>query len=137
MAEKSFDYSGYKARGGAYSLRPQILAKLYGNGQPQDIVCIIDSGSDNTVINAEYAPMLGIDLSKCPTADMGGVIDSGIKGYVATVRIEFDQFPEEFKFNVRFVKNMAIDAILGQSDFFEAFKVRFEKKRRKFYLTKE
>ncbi len=137
MEEKEYPYSGFKNRGGAISMRPQIRAKVSYGGRSEYMFCLIDSGSDHTLINSEYAAALGIDLSRCPKLDMNGVLPGDVVAMVAEVRMEFIGFDEEFKIRAKFVPGMTTDVILGQSDFFEEFKVRFERKRQKFYLTRE
>ncbi len=137
MREVEYKYLGHKTRGGATSLRPQIRADIFYGGRQKSVYCLIDSGSDHTLINADFADILGIDLSKCRTLTMGGVVDSSIEARVAEVRIAFDGFEDELKIEAKFVRGMTIDVILGQSDFFEEFIIRFEKEKRKFYLARK
>jgi len=137
MEEKVYKYSGYKSRGGAQSMRPLILAKVASKYGTENLMCLIDSGSDHTLIDAEYAEVLGIDLRQCKKLDMGGVIGDEVQASIAEIRMEFDTFDEIFTIQAKFVAGMSTDVILGQSDFFELFKVRFERKRHRFCLIRE
>ena len=56
---------------------------------------------------------------------------------MSRVRLKIEGFEEEFETEVIFLKNMAIGGLLGQKDLFENFKIRFEKKHKKFYLERE
>ena len=131
---KEYTYSGQLSRGGAASLRPQLQATVFYGGRSSKMFCLVDSGSEHTLIDADFADMLGIDLSNCPRLEMGGVVGPSIEVRIAEVRVAVDGFEEELKLKAKFVPGMALDAILGQSDFFEEFKICFERRKRKFFL---
>ena len=134
---KEYTYSGNISRGGVASLRPQLWATIFYGGRSSEVFCLVDSGSDHTLINAEFADILGIDLSQCPRLEMSGVAGPTVEVCLAEIRVTFSGFEDEFKIKAKFVRGMATDVILGQSDFFEEFKIKFEKQKRKFYLEKE
>ncbi len=118
-------------------LRPKLNVKIIHGGRFVDVLGLLDSGGDCTIMNAEFAKGLGIDLEKCKEVDIGGIFGSEIKGHLAKVRISLQGFEEEFSIEVRFVEKMRTDIILGQSDIFENFLVVFDRKKRKFYLARK
>ncbi|MEI7709298.1 MAG: hypothetical protein WCI76_01120 [bacterium] len=98
---------------------------------------LIDSGTDSTLINSEFMQLLGIDESKCKKVKVGGVGNSDLYGFISKVKFSIDGFDDTLETEVIFVKDMVTSGLLGQKDIFENFKIRFEKKHRKFYLLKE
>ncbi|MES3031921.1 MAG: aspartyl protease family protein [Patescibacteria group bacterium] len=98
---------------------------------------LIDSGTDSTLINADFAQILGIDESKCPKIKVGTADKSTAQGFKAKITLKVDGFDRGLETEVIFLKNMMTGGLLGQKDIFENFKIRFEKKRHKFYLLEE
>jgi len=134
---KEYGYVGQtKQRGGAISLRPQLRVTLESGGRSLATLGLMDSGGDYTLINADIAEVLGIDLSKCLEVEIGGVVGTGIKARLAKVQISLDSIEEDFDVEARFVEDMPIDVILGQHDFFTNFKVLFDREKLKFFLCR-
>lgn len=101
-----------------------------------ETIGIIDSGCDYTLINAEYAEELGITPATCETAVVGGIADKGTPSFIAKIKLRIEGFEDIFEVNARFVPGMVVNVLLGEVDFFENFKVLFEKRQRKFSLIK-
>jgi hypothetical protein len=138
MEWKEYGYTGeFSAMKGDIIYRPMVAVKIKIGTQEHRCLALIDSGSDITMINADFADILGIDESKCPKVKVGGVEKSESVGFVARVKLQIEDFDKELETDVIFLKNMMVTALLGQRDFFEAFKIQFEKKHKKFYLAKE
>lgn len=118
-------------------LRPKLNVEIIHGGRRVPVLGLLDSGGDCTIINAEFASVLGIDLTKCPTENIGGIDASNeMIGYIAEVRISLEGFEEELPIKAKFVEGMRTDVILGQNDIFEHFIAVFDRKKHKFYLSR-
>jgi hypothetical protein len=138
MEWKEYDYSG------EFSLlfqgivnRPMIGVKLFYGSESINCFSLIDSGTDNTIINADFAKELGIDESKYPKVKVGVVDKSNAYGFIVPLKLKIDGFEKETDTKVIFLKDMNVAGLLGQKDIFENYKIRFEKKHKKFYLSEE
>jgi|SRR3989344_8015786 len=123
-------------RGGFVS-RPMINLTIIGAKKSYNCFSLIDSGTDSTMINADFAELLGIDESKCRKVKVGSVEELTRNGFASEIKFKVEGFEEEFKTNIIFLKDMPTAGLLGQIDFFENFKIRFEKRDKKFYLQRE
>lgn len=138
MKWKEYKYTGqFSQLKGGVIYRPMIDLKLILGTNVYSCFALIDSGTDSTLINAEFAEMLGIDESKCKRIKVSGVESLNATGFGANIKFKIEGFEEEFTTEVVFVKNMVTAGLLGQKDIFENFKIRFEKRNNKFYLAKE
>ena len=136
---KKYDYTieFSKLREG-FVYRPMINLSLFGkNDEKFNCFSLIDSGTDATMINADFAELLGIDESKCQKVKAGSIEKMTATGFVSEVKFNVEGFEEEFKIDAIFLKDMPIAGLLGQIDFFENFKIRFEKKHKKFYISRD
>ncbi len=114
---------------------PTLKAKLRSGSQMMPTQMLVDSGAQDTLIHADFAPALGIDISKCPTQRVGGITGAR-EGYVHSVLIEFPGLSDSITVNAIFVPDMGINGLLGQLDFFSAYYVRFDRPNLKFSLKK-
>ncbi len=138
MEWKSYGYSGeYSHVRGDIIDRPMIGVKIIQGSKECECLSLIDSGTDNTMLNADLALLLDIDEATCIKVKVGGIERSDSFGFISKVKLQIEGFDEEIETEVIFVKNMVLAGLLGQRDIFENFKIRFEKKHKKFYLAKE
>ncbi len=87
---------------------------------------LIDTGSDLSIIHADIARQLGIDLKKCPQHTFGG-IGGECSGYLQRLDLEiggvlFKNIPIVFSDNIAPFGF----GILGHQDLFDKFKLVFE-----------
>lgn len=75
-----------------------------------------------------YRQTLSIDVETGEPKTFDGIADS-IKAHMHTIKIEIQDFPEPVAVEVAFTEADGVDAILGQSGFFENYKVCFERYR--------
>ena len=135
---KEYNYSGeYSEIANGIVYRPMIAAKLIKDGQEYNCFSLIDSGTESTMFSADFAKLLGIDESKCKKVRVGSIEKDDSFGFVSKIKLQLENFEEVLETEVIFLRNMAIGGLLGQKDIFEDFKIRFEKKHKKFYLAKE
>jgi len=138
MAWKEYSYTGEfsQVRGGIM-YRPMISVSLINGEQSYNCFSLVDSGTDSTLISADFAELLGVEESKCFKVKVGGVDKSDSYGFLSKIKFKVEGFEEEFETEVIFLKNLMTSGLLGQKDVFENFKIKFEKKHKKFYLQRE
>ena len=135
---KEYKYTGqFSAKKGDIIYHPMINVTISANGKSGICFSMIDSGTDDTLIDADFALALGIDESKCEKTKVGGIVGQTSKAFRAKVKLKIEGFNDEIETDVIFVSGMFVAGLLGQKDIFDEFKIRFEKKRQKFYLLKE
>ncbi len=138
MNWKEYPYSAeYSEARGDIVHRPMIALKVKKGNESHNCLALIDSGTDSTMIDADFAKILGVDESQCRKVKVGSIEKTESQGFISRVKLSLEGFDDEFETEVIFVKNMVIGGLLGQDDIFERFKIRFEKKHKKFYMQKE
>jgi hypothetical protein len=88
---------------------------------------LVDSGADMSLFNARYAQLLGIVLDDLPRRDFVGISDSRVHTHYAEVPIKIKYFKEILYLPVAFADSPSVDILLGQEEFFDAYRIRFEK----------
>ena len=91
-----------------------------------DTPALVDSGADITMINAQYALALGIDLSKIKEINVFGIYNDPIKAKPADVDIRIPVLKTVIRTRALFVYTEKIDVLIGREDFFEKFSIRFK-----------
>jgi hypothetical protein len=135
---EEYKYTGqFSIKSGDIIYHPMIAVNVSANGHSDVCFSMIDSGTDDTLIDAGFAKVLGIDESKCERTQVGGIVGQTSNAFKAIVKLKIEKFEEEFETEVIFVPGMFVGGLLGQKDIFENFKIRFEKKHKKFYLSRE
>jgi hypothetical protein len=126
MSKTTFPYTSHTDRVTFDTIyRPLVPVKLSVGTTNLPLSFLIDSGAYATVINAEIAPALGIDLASCPLHWVEG-IGGQVEGRLHGVRIYVGKFKRPMDICAVFVVNLGIDGLLGQRDFFRNYYVRFE-----------
>jgi len=120
---------------GKLTKRPIIELELIGKTETLNVLGLIDSGADTTLMNIEYAKILGIDLKKAVKKEFIGIGDTCITTYISTVSMKVKHFDTLIDATVAFTDSSSVDVLLGQEDFFECFRVKFEKEHDTFDLS--
>ncbi|MBI5139453.1 retroviral-like aspartic protease [Candidatus Nomurabacteria bacterium] len=135
---EEYEYTGqFSIKSGDVIYRPMLAVAVSANSNSDVCFSMIDSGTDDTLIDAGFAKILGIDEAKCEKIKVGGIVGQTSNAFKAVVKLKIEKFDEEFETEVIFVPGMFVAGLLGQKDIFENFKIRFEKKDKKFYLQRE
>lgn len=94
---------------------------------------IVDSGADYTLLPRYFAQALGVNLSKdCRKVNTKGVGGSSVVYILKKkARVKIGEYEREI--SLGFLFNDYIPPLLGRQEFFETFKITFEK----FYVTFE
>ncbi|MDO8590973.1 MAG: retropepsin-like aspartic protease, partial [bacterium] len=96
---------------------------------------LIDSGADTTLMNLQYAKVLGIDLDPANKKEFVGIGDSRVNCFLSAVTMKLKHFDVPITTPVAFTDSPSVDILLGQEDFFECFRIKFEKDHDKFELS--
>jgi hypothetical protein len=115
--------------------RPLIPLTLEGE-EKLDVIAILDSGSDITVIPEEIALMLGIKCHK--ENEITGIGGIPIKSKEGNIRATFGKGHEIYTFDIPVLipekKDVAI--IIGRAKFFEHFKITFSEAEKRIEFKK-
>jgi hypothetical protein len=115
---------------------PNIEVEVSCENKSFKVFGLIDSGCQITHIDVEVAKQLGIDLSSCKEIGVAGVIKGAkSKGYFSKIYIKLKDHGDKFE-SPAIITDMPIPLLLGQNNFFDKFKVKFEKSKGTFELSR-
>lgn len=117
--------------------RPLIQIELSNHDKSIPTSALVDSGTDTTMVDAEIASELGINLRLCTEIPVSGI--GKTKGRKCDVNLTLSQNGVALyikDMSVVFVENLPFGVLLGQKDFFNAVDIRFEKRNNRFFLKK-
>jgi hypothetical protein len=99
------------------------------------LFCLVDSGASDIILNAQFTPLLGIDLTAAPSQEYQGIGDEPFQAYKHKITIRLQAAKEAFTVPCAFMPDLRIDGILGQNGFFDTHKIVFEKYKKRFEIT--
>jgi len=120
---------------GGYTKRPLIEIEIIGERGETPAHGLIDSGADSVMMNIQYAKDVGVQLDKKKKRPYVGIGGRKVVCYEAFVDFKVNGFSETFTTPVAFIDSPSVDVLLGQEDFFEIFRIKFEKDHDTFELT--
>ncbi|MBI2263198.1 hypothetical protein HY373_01510 [Candidatus Berkelbacteria bacterium] len=109
--------------------RPVIPIRIYGPIDNIAIDALIDSGADISLFNLEIGKRLGLDFSDSQIENFLGIGGDGIAAYIYEIEVKILGMPNSIKIKAGFADSPNVIAILGQEDFFDAYRIKFEKYR--------
>ena len=107
--------------------RPVVEVELLGKNKNIKALGLIDSGADATMMNIEYARELGIELDSSRTRQYLGIGGKRNVCYLAPVTLKVKHFDHPVEIIVAFIDSPSVDVLFGQEDFFDQFRIKFEK----------
>jgi len=127
----NFKYKSLPRKDGPPRKTPTIPVTFIGPEDSIDIMAILDSGADISVLPMEVGEQLGLDLAKnrSPCSGIGGEVDTAENH----VRVRISQGHENYTFEIP-VKvvldpKASIPVLIGRDGFFEKFEITFDEKR--------
>jgi hypothetical protein len=130
----SYPYSAQLSPDG-FAYRPALNVEISHGENLRIVSAMVDSGTDTLVIDAALAHSLKINPDECEKRIVGGIGGSN-QGFMAEISLKIPGFRERIKARALFIENAPFTALLGQRDFFDNYYVRFEHRKRKFFLAK-
>lgn len=113
--------------GSAINWTPYLRVRVMANHQSTpSLPAVVDSGAPYCLFRADVADFLHIDLKKCQTGNLGGVISN----LTETVYFQRVQVVIENNWTISvmagFMKKLSTQAILGRVGFFDHFDIKFD-----------
>ena len=110
-----------------YISRPLIPVRLLQGEVYVETYALLDSGADRSVFHASFARELLIDLEEGRKQTYYGIGEDRIDVYLHTVKLQVIGSQEVIGVDVGFTYSAGVDAILGQTDFFQHYQIKFER----------
>jgi len=107
--------------------RPVIPVRLFYRGTPFDVYALLDSGADVTLFHSSVARALGIDLATGRQVAFRGIAGDAVAGYFHTIQLQLIGSPEVIELEAGFTDAPGVRAILGQTGFFEHYRITFDR----------
>jgi len=116
--------------------RPYVPVRLQYGGRSHDTLGLIDSGADTSMFHTQFAPALGIDLSKGQPGTSQGI---GGSANVVYFDIFLTVFGKRFPARVAFINDNRFKSfgLLGRHDFFMSFRVGFDQPATQVFLHQQ
>jgi hypothetical protein len=120
---------------GSLILQPRVLVKFTNpeNGKSITVNALVDSGASISFLNIGLAEELGVDLTALPQGGVSSANKDDI-AYYHDLKIHVQKDTREFLIPCGFM-DFRTDAVIGQTGFFEHYRVLFERYRKTFELT--
>ena len=118
--------------------RPLIPIILKYKNKQIPVLSLVDSGADFNVFHADIATLLGIDITKLSKMNFGGIKkdEKQCTGYLATINLVIGN--DCFDSAALFSSDISDSGygVLGQSGFFDHFRVTLDYKTDNIYLKR-
>jgi hypothetical protein len=119
----------------SYTPRLPVIFSNPQTGAEIPLMSLVDSGAADTLLDPQIADVLGIKVSEGEKVIYGGV-GGTIVGYIHTLTIRVAGDRNSFTVPCAFASPGGdVMALLGQTGFFEHYKVTFEKYKNEFSVT--
>ena len=117
---------------------PQLKIQLLGDNGAMldDSVALVDSGANDSMVRADYALDLGIDLRKVEGYSIYGIGDEPVCAKPSRVKMRLLELKEEIEIPILFVFTPKVDVILGRCGFFDRYIIKFDLENNTFEITK-
>lgn len=120
-----FEYS----RTAGSQAKPYVVVRLWHGAQSVQLLALVDSGADSSLLDASYADILGLDRGQAQVDS--AVVASGGQTTVlrwpnAPLELQFEN--ERFAFEgcfIDFPAGASPENLMGRRDFFQKFIVQF------------
>ena len=89
----------------------------------------MDSGADASLFHSSIAEILGIKLEDGLEKEFFGISEKSIKVYFHKIKMQAPGFDMPFEALIGFTKSNGVGALLGQADFFQRYKITFDRKK--------
>ena len=132
----SFKYKSVLLPSGDRISRPMIPLTI-GRIPKMDIIAILDSGSDITIIPKEIAKEIGIEYSG--ENELSGITGNPIKVKEGKMAVVFGRDREHYNFEVPIlvpIEQEDVSIIIGRAGFFDQFKITFIEAEKKIEFKK-
>jgi hypothetical protein len=106
---------------------PLIKVRLSCNEKTIQVNALIDSGASSSLFHSSIADVLGIDLKAGIPKEFTGITGKTIEAYFHLIGFQIVGMNSPIEIGVAFTESPGVGALLGQTDFFQHYKVTFER----------
>jgi len=114
--------------------RPIVEIEVFGPKGSHTILALIDSGADRSLFNIEIAKALGINLEKVQKDTVLGILGK-TEVFVIDVEIQIKHLEGKIKIPVSFIDSPNVGILLGEEEFFDTHRIKFEKDHNTFEIN--
>jgi len=114
--------------------RSMVPIRLFAKSRFAQVLALVDSGADYSLFHTDYAEALVLTTDIGDHAKIRGIAGKDIIAQFHTVELQVIGFPERIKTRVGFTESPGVDAILGQTDFFMRYNIKFERSKGQFEI---
>jgi len=97
-------------------------------GETQQVICLVDSGADESLFHSSIARNLGIEIETGIYKRFDGIAGT-LEAYMHPIDVEVQGFSERVTIEIGFTESEGVDAILGQMGFFDNHTICFDRRR--------
>lgn len=133
----SFRYKPVKLKTGTVIYRPLIPITLEGETKI-DVIGMLDSGSDITIIPEEMAEVLGVEYKR--ENIIYGIAREPVNVKEGKISVKFGKGNEIYRFEIPVLipsEQEDVPVVIGRIGFFDQFKITFIEAERKIQFKKE
>lgn len=133
----NFKYKLTKRPDGSLVKTPSIPVTMIGKKDAVEVIALIDSGADISVIPKEMAEILGFNLKRKShkSFGIGGEVDSIEDSMKIIVNKGHEKYVLEIPILI-ILDKYSFPPLLGRAGFFDYFKIQFDQQRYKVTLKK-
>src|SRR5438105_690156 len=107
-----------------WTSRPIVNVRLFFGDRHQKVLALIDSGADITLFHLSLAKTLGITAFE-REGRVYGISEEQMPVHYQKLNLQLDGIEEPIEIEAGFVDSPGVGALLGQSGFFEHFRICF------------
>ncbi len=132
-------YKSIKRPDGFKCYGPWIPVTLRGSEETIELIFLLDSGADYTVLPIDIAEILGLDLSKQAekTKGVGGEVDTIQSDVMVNIKNSHEEYTFRIPICVLMDRNSRVPPLLGRMGFFDEFEIKIKQKRGIITLKRE
>jgi hypothetical protein len=106
---------------------PMLKIRLSHDTKTVQLDALVDSGATVSLFNRVVAEKLGIDYQSGLKQQYFGISGHDVDTYFHKVKLQIVGADESLNIAVGFTDSLGVGALLGQADFFQAYKITFER----------
>ena len=107
--------------------KPYLTIRLSAEGKTVQLDALIDSGAEASLFHSSVAKVFGFDLKAGLKKEYYGITGEPAVCYFHPVRLQVVALTQFNDLEVAFTDASSVGALLGQADFFQCFKITFER----------
>jgi hypothetical protein len=115
--------------------RPMLNVKLSQGNESANILALVDSGADCSLFHSSVAEILGINVQDGRHQQFFGISATPLDVYFHTINLQISGDTHVVPMEVGFADLNAVGGLLGQRDFFQNFKIAFERHKDRFEIS--